>query len=34
MMAELKSMHAGASDRPQKEIKVMNVTMHANPLAE
>ena len=27
-------MHAGASDRPQKEIKISNVTIHANPLAE
>ena len=25
---------AGASDRPQKEIKISKVTIHANPLAD
>ena len=28
------ALHAGASDRPLQEIKISNITIHANPLAD
>ena len=28
------ALHAGASDRPQQDIKISRITIHANPLAD
>ncbi len=30
----LEALCAGASDRPQQEIKISKITVHANPLAD